>query len=140
MKRIIVYLLSIIFFLNSYLFAYSSNPKEFVSELVNDAIIKLADKNLNKQEKEIFIEKVALENVDINALGLYTLGELRKSSNEEDISDVRYAVDRYEDLVLVKKIFGKIKKNPILMKDILTLFKDEPSLSLLLKSEVLNLI
>ena len=95
MKRIIVYLLSIIFFLNSYLFAYSSNPKEFVSELVNDAIIKLADKNLNKQEKEIFIEKVALENVDINALGLYTLGELRKSSNEEDISNFQESFEKY---------------------------------------------
>ena len=61
---------------------------------------------------------------------LYTSEKFRITnySNEEDISDVRYAVDRYEDLVLVKKIFGKIKKNPILMKDILTLFKDEPSL------------
>ena len=95
MKRIIVYLLSITFFLNGYLFAYSSNPKEFVSELVNDAIIKLADKNLNKQEKEIFIEKVALENVDINALGLYTLGELRKSSNEEDISNFQESFEKY---------------------------------------------
>mgnify|MGYP001265693576 CR=1 FL=1 len=32
-------------------------------------------------------EKVALENVDINALGLYTLGELRKSSSENDIDN-----------------------------------------------------
>ena len=31
---------------------------------------------------------MALENVDINALGLYTLGELRKSSKENDISKV----------------------------------------------------
>ena len=58
MKRIIVYLLSIIFFLNGYLFAYSSNPKEFVSELVNDAIIKLADKNLNDDEKKKVLEEI----------------------------------------------------------------------------------
>ena len=31
------------------------------------------------------LEKVALENVDINALGLYTLGELRKSSDKQAI-------------------------------------------------------
>ena len=86
MRRISVYLFSIIFFYYSHLLAYSSSPKDFVYELVNDAISKLADKNLSKQEKEIFIEEIALENVDINALGLYTLGELRKSSNKEDIS------------------------------------------------------
>ena len=54
----------------------------FVKELVDDAISKLSDKNIGKDEKETFIEKIALENVDINALGLYTLGELRKSTDE----------------------------------------------------------
>ena len=43
---------------------------------------KLADKNLTKIEKEQFIEKIALENVDIDALALYTLGELRKTSEK----------------------------------------------------------
>ena len=37
-------------------------------------ISKLSDKNLTKDEKANFIEKVALENVDINAL-VYTLLE-----------------------------------------------------------------
>ena len=95
MRRISVYLFSIIFFYNSYLLAYSSNPKDFVDELVNDAISKLADKSLNKQEKKIFIEEIALENVDINALGLYTLGELRKSSNDEDISSYQESFEKY---------------------------------------------
>ena len=45
---------------------------------MNEAINKLSDKNLTKSEKVIFIEKIALENIDINALSLYTLGELRK--------------------------------------------------------------
>ena len=49
-------------------------------------------------------------------------------SNEEDLSNIRYAVDRYEALVLVKKIFQKIRKRPILMEDILKLFENEPSL------------
>ena len=75
--------------------AYSSNPKDFVNELVNEAISKLSDKNLNKDQKASFIEKVALENVDINALGLYTLGELRKSSSEEDISNYQKSFEKY---------------------------------------------
>ena len=78
MKRTSVYLVSLFYFFQSSLFAYSSNQKDFVNELVTDAISKLSDKNLNKDQKASFIEKVALENVDINALGLYTLGELRK--------------------------------------------------------------
>ena len=80
MKKLVVYSISLIFFFQSFLFAYSSNPKDFVSELVNDVIAQLSNKNLDKKQKEIFIEAVALENVDIKALGLYTLGELRKSS------------------------------------------------------------
>ena len=38
---------------------------------------------------------MALENVDINALGLYTLGELRKSSNKEDILTYQKTFEKY---------------------------------------------
>ena len=95
MKRAGVYLISIFIFFQGSVLAYSSNPKDFVNELVKEAIDKLADKNLNKDQKAIFIEKVALENVDINALGLYTLGELRKSSNKDDISKYQKSVEKY---------------------------------------------
>ena len=46
-------------------------------------------------QKEAFVEEVALENVDINALGLYTLGELRKSSNKDDISNYQKSFEKY---------------------------------------------
>ena len=87
MKKISLYLILLLFFFHNSLlsYTYSSNPKDFINELVKDAINNLSDKNLDKKQKASFIEKVALENVDINALGLYTLGELRKSSKEEDI-------------------------------------------------------
>ena len=95
MARITVCLISFFFLFQSSLVAYSSNPKDFVNELVNDAINKLADINLNKDQKSTFIEKVALENVDINALGLYTLGELRKSSNKSDILNYQKTFEKY---------------------------------------------
>ena len=95
MKKIVIYLISLFFIFQSSLLAYSSNPKEFVNELVNEAITKLADKNLNKDQKKSFIEKVAKENVDVNALGLYTLGELRKSSNPKDISNYQKTFEKY---------------------------------------------
>ena len=95
MKRLKVFLTSIFLIINTPLFAYSSDPKEFVQELVTDAIEKLSDKNLTKDEKAKFVEKVAIENVDINALGLYTLGELRKSSNESDLMKYQMAFEKY---------------------------------------------
>ena len=95
MKRISIYLVSLFFFFQTSLFSYSSNPAVLVEELVVDVISKLSDKNLSKDQKAIFIEKVALENVDINALGLYTLGELRKSSSEDDISNYQISFEKY---------------------------------------------
>jgi phospholipid transport system substrate-binding protein len=95
MKRLGIYTISLLFIFQSYLFAYSSNPKKLISELVGEVIIKLSDKNLNKDDKADFIEKVALENVDINALGLYTLGELRKSSDKQTINKYQKAFEKY---------------------------------------------
>ena len=95
MKRLSIYFILLFLFLQSSLFAYSANPKDFVRELVNDAITKLADKNSNNDQKANFIQEIALENVDIKALGLYTLGELRKSSNEEDLSSYQKAFEKY---------------------------------------------
>ena len=95
MKRKVIYLLSVFLLFQSSLFAYSTNPKDFVDELVGEAINKLSDKNLNEEQKSNFIEKVALENVDIKALGLYTLGELRKSSEKEDISNYQNSFEKY---------------------------------------------
>ena len=95
MKRIAVYFFSLFFTFQTSLYSYSTNPKNFIEELVNDAITKLSDKNLTEEQKISFIEKIALENVDINALGLYTLGELRKSSNKDDISNYQKSFKKY---------------------------------------------
>ena len=86
MKKISsVLILILLIFKTSLASTYSSDPQTFVQELVNDSISKLSDKDLNKEEKADFIRNIALENVDIDALGLYTLGELRKSADKNDI-------------------------------------------------------
>ena len=95
MKRLKVFLTFVFLLFNSSLLAYSSDPKEFVQALVTEAIEKLSDKNLTIDQKSKFVEKVALENVDINALGLYTLGELRKSSNKDDLLNYQTAFEKY---------------------------------------------
>ena len=70
---------------------YNSEPKIFIQELVNDAVRSLSDNSLTEEEKNKAIEKIALENVDIKALGLYTLGNIRKELDENTIN-------RYQDL------------------------------------------
>ena len=95
MRRLVIFLACVTFFSKSLALEYSSDPKNFVGELVGETISKLADKNLTKEEKKNFVEEVALKNVDINALSLYTLGELRKSSSKEDINKYKKAFETY---------------------------------------------
>ena len=96
MKKLSLVLILFILTINqSYADTYSSDPKMFVSELVNDVINKLSDKNLSEEEKSIHVEKVAIKNVDINALGLYTLGELRKTTNKNNLENYQQAFKKY---------------------------------------------
>ena len=95
MKILKIFFIFLVFFYNSQLYSYSSNPRDFVNELVNDVIAKLSDTSVSEEEKAEFIEKIALKNVDINALGLYTLGELRKSAIKQDIQKYQLAFEKY---------------------------------------------
>ena len=51
MKKIGIYLFLIFFSFQNFLLAYSSDPKNFVKELVDEAISKLSDTNFTKNEK-----------------------------------------------------------------------------------------
>ena len=96
MKKISsILILLILIFKTSVANTYDTDPKIFVKELVNDAINKLSDKNLNEEEKENLIENIAVENVDISALGLYTLGELRKSTDTNNINRYQQTFKKY---------------------------------------------
>ena len=54
--------------------------------------------------------------------------KIKHRENSENLSNLRFAVDRSEDLELVKIIISKINKRPILVKDIVNLFNLEPEL------------
>ena len=105
MKKLSIFLFSVILICQSTSKAYSPDPENFVKELVSEAINKLSDKNTNDEEKSKFIEKVALENVDINALGFYTLGELRKSAEKENLIKYQKAFEKY----FLKSLTSRLK-------------------------------
>ena len=95
MKKLKVFFISFFLIINSPLFAYSSDPKEFVKELLGDVISKLSSKDLSDEEKKDYIKVIALENVDIKALSLYTLGEIRKSANKNDLAQYQDIFEKY---------------------------------------------
>ena len=58
--------------------------------------------------------------------------------NSTNISNLRWTIDRKNDLTLVKSIIYKIKKRPILMTDIIRLFSIEPKLFEINKNQLQN--
>ena len=96
MRKILFFFLLInCFYSNAYSVSYSSDPKLFVTELVEDAINILSDKSTTKEQKASSIEEIAINNVDVKGLGLYTLGELRKKINSNDLNNYQLAFEKY---------------------------------------------
>ena len=94
--NVLVFVVSTLINTNS--FSYNSDPKTFINELVNDAINTLGNKNISKADKNKKIETIALLNVDIEALSMYTLGDVRKTLDQGTL-------EKYKDLF--KKYFLK---------------------------------
>ena len=76
-------------------FSYNSDPKIFIEELVGDAIKTLSDKNISKPEKEKKIKTIALENIDINAISMYTLGAIRKTLDQDTLEKYKELFEKY---------------------------------------------
>ena len=96
MKKIFfTVILVLISFSNLKAISYNSDPKIFVKELVQDALKILGDKSLSKDDKSLSIEKIALENVDIRAIGLYTLGETRKKVDTNTLEKYQGLFQKY---------------------------------------------
>ena len=83
------------YFINQSANSYSSDPKQFITEVVDEAIKTLVDKNLNQETKNNVIEKIALEAVDIRALGLYSLGEIRTTLSPEELEKYQSLFEKY---------------------------------------------
>ena len=96
MKKGLFFLIPIYLYLSAVIaVTYNSEPKIFIQELVDDAVKSLSDKSLTEKEKNEAIEKIALENVDIKALGLYTLGSIRKNLDENTMNKYQELFQKY---------------------------------------------
>jgi spore coat polysaccharide biosynthesis protein SpsF len=54
---------------------------------------------------------------------------IKNFKNKENISNLRWTLDRKEDLEFIRQIIKRIKKRPITMKDVISILEQEPYLS-----------
>ena len=74
--------------------AYSSDPKQFITEIVNEAKEILVDTN-SKEFKTKKLSEMALKTVDIKGVAYYSLGKYRKELNEEQLKEYLSLFEKY---------------------------------------------
>jgi len=74
--------------------AYSSDPKKFITEVVDEAKKILVESN-SKEFKEKKLSEIALNTVDIKGIGYYTIGSYRKKMSEEELKEYEILFEKY---------------------------------------------
>ena len=73
---------------------YSSDPKQFIAEVVDEAKKILVETN-SQAYKEKKLSEIALKAADINGIGYYTLGKYRKGLSEQDLKKYSILFEKY---------------------------------------------
>ena len=97
MKKKFLFLISILFFfvnLQSISSSYSTDPKEFIAEIIEEAKTIL-NTNISKEEKANKLSQIALETVDIKGIGYYTLGSKRKELTSDELKKYEELFQKY---------------------------------------------
>jgi len=74
--------------------AYSSDPEQFIAEIVDEAKIVL-NSDATKEEKAKKLSDIALKTVDIKGIGYYTLGSKRKELTPEELKKYEKIFQKY---------------------------------------------
>ena len=74
--------------------AYSSDPKQFISEIVDEAKEILVETN-SQEFKTNKLSEIALKTVDIRGIGYYTLGNYRKELTDEQKEKYSVLFEKY---------------------------------------------
>ena len=75
-------------------FAYSTDPKQFIAEIISEAKEILNSGN-SKKTKEGQLSEIALKTVDIKGLAYYTLGRKRKEISSEELKKYEKLFEGY---------------------------------------------
>ena len=93
-KKYLIFISLIIFTLTSISNSISIEPDIFVQSTVNRASQVLSD-NLTKDQKIEKLKSIAQETVDIDGIGMYTLGAYRKTLNEDQKKEYKDLFQQY---------------------------------------------
>ena len=74
--------------------SYSSDPKQFISEIVAEAKKVLIGTN-SKEFKTKKLSEMALRTVDIKGIGYYTLGNYRKNLSDDQMKEYSILFEKY---------------------------------------------
>ena len=94
MKRNFFIIIFFIFAFTQKSFAYSSDPKQFIQEIVDEAKKVLVDSN-TKEFKTKKLSEMALKTVDIQGVAYYTIGNYRKKLNDEQMKEYLTLFEKY---------------------------------------------
>ena len=75
-------------------FSYSSDPKQFISEIVDEVKKILVDTN-TKEFKTKKLSEIALKTVDIKGVAYYSLGNYRKGLSDEHLKEYLALFEKY---------------------------------------------
>ena len=94
MKKNFFIIIFFIFALTQNSFAYSSDPKQFIQEIVDEAKKVLIATN-TKEFKTTKLSEIALRTVDIKGVAYYSLGKYRKELNDEQLKEYLTLFEKY---------------------------------------------
>ena len=83
--KLLKYLIIFLFITNSLNISFAKNPSALINEIVDEAASVLSSED-PVESKIVKLNAIAERSVDINGIGMYTLGKYRKSISEEDKS------------------------------------------------------
>jgi len=94
MKKNFFIIIFFIFGLIQNSFAYSSDPKQFIQEVVDEVKKVLVETN-SKEFKTKKLSEMALKTVDIKGVAYYSLGNYRKELNDEQMKEYLSLFEKY---------------------------------------------
>ena len=94
MKKNFFIIIFFIFVFTQKSFSYSSDPKQFIQEIVDEAKKVLVDSN-TKEFKTKKLSEIALKTVDIKGVAYYSLGSYRKELSKELMEEYLGLFEKY---------------------------------------------
>ena len=94
MKKIFFIIIFLIFGITQNSLAYSSDPKQFIQDIVDETKKILVDSN-SKEFKTKKLSEIALKTVDIKGVAYYTLGNYKKELNDKQMEEYLDLFEKY---------------------------------------------